>query len=649
MTSQLTTRVERREVSFKSQGVPCAATLFLPAERAAGETVAALAMAGAVGFTKEMFLPAFAEVFAAAGCAALIFDFRHLGAAGGEPRGQIFPAEQEEDLRNAISFLVQQPEVDANRIGVWGVSLGGGLVLPVAAYDRRVKAAVSMAPSISAYDTMAQAVGREGVLGFLGFLTQDRMQRYATGAGSTLPIATNDGTPALGPDPRIYDFYTQAAREMAPTWRNEVTIASIEKLLEYRPAAHVHLIAPTPLLMIVAEQDEFLPANLALAAFEQAQQPKQLELLPCGHADVYREPWFTRTAELAVAWFRQHLGSSPAVPARPDPGTAAEETKAVGLQLGGVPGPLATDARPANSGFAKAIFRHLTDEVNASRLEVLDELVVDDYLDHDTLPGQEPGRAGLKKIYAFFRDTFSDLVFDYQNLIADDGLVLGQGILHATHSGDFYGIAPTGKRIHFAVARTFRIRDGQIVEGWFNLDMVALMQQLGAAPASPGTQFPPSYPVPPTVTGGRRTSPEENKALMRRFIQEVWNQGHLEVADELFHPEASSPSAPELPRGSEGVKAIARTFRSAFPDYWMTIDCLLAEGDRVAARFTQGGTHHGELFGIPATGKAVRFTETGVLRVDGGRVVESWYVADVAGLMQQLVAGGSSASMIPGS
>jgi len=142
------------------------------------------------------------------------------------------------------------------------------------------------------------------------------------------------------------------------------------------------------------------------------------------------------------------------------------------------------------------------------------------------------------------------------------------------------------------------------------------------------------------VRAGRTTSPAENKALMRRFVDEVWNQGHLEVADELFHPEASSPSAPALPRGAEGVKVIAGMFRSAFPDYWMTIDLLLAEGDRVAARFTQGGTHQGDLFGIAPTGKSVTFTEMGVLRVADGRVVESWYVVDMAGLMQQLGVGG---------
>lgn len=133
-------------------------------------------------------------------------------------------------------------------------------------------------------------------------------------------------------------------------------------------------------------------------------------------------------------------------------------------------------------------------------------------------------------------------------------------------------------------------------------------------------------------------SAEENKAIFHRFIEEVWNKGNLAVADELFTPDAVSPSAPNLPPGSEGVKIIATMFRSAFPDFHMTIEDLIAEEDKVVARFTQGGTHKGEFMGIAPTGKQVEFTEIGILRIVGGKVVESWYETDMLGLMQQLSA-----------
>jgi predicted ester cyclase len=112
---------------------------------------------------------------------------------------------------------------------------------------------------------------------------------------------------------------------------------------------------------------------------------------------------------------------------------------------------------------------------------------------------------------------------------------------------------------------------------------------------------------------------EANKATMRRFIEEVWNQGHMEVADEIFDQRANRPSAAALPPGPMGVKIIAQMFRSAYPDYHMDIEFMVAEEDRVVPRFRQRGTHQGELMGIPPTGKSVDFKETGILRSRTGK------------------------------
>ena len=131
-------------------------------------------------------------------------------------------------------------------------------------------------------------------------------------------------------------------------------------------------------------------------------------------------------------------------------------------------------------------------------------------------------------------------------------------------------------------------------------------------------------------------TPEENKALFRRFIDEVWNNGNLAVADELFAPDAFTPSAPQLPPGPEGVKVIATLWRTAFPDFHMTIEDLIAENDKVVARFTETGTHQGEFMGIAPTGRRMSVTEIGILRLVDGKVVESWYEVDMLGLMQQL-------------
>lgn len=288
----------------------------------------------------------------------------------------------------------------------------------------------------------------------------------------------------------------------------------------------------------------------------------------------------------------------------------------------------------------KAIIARYVEATNQGELDIFDDMVVDDYVDHDALPGQEPGREGLKKAYKMFNGPFPDLHYVFEDLMAEGDLVVGRGVISGTQEGEFFGVPATHKKLYWTGTRLFRLRnDGMVKEGWINLDMMGLMQQMGVIPAPPGSEVKPPTPEPPVVKNGRPSTREENKALMRRFIDEVWNKKNLDVADEIFHPEASSPSAPQLPRGPEGVKVIARAFHTAFPDYWMTIDFLVAEADRVFARFTQGGTHLGELFGMPPTGKSVKFTEMGILRIEDKKVVESWYDVDMLGMMQQLGVG----------
>lgn len=130
---------------------------------------------------------------------------------------------------------------------------------------------------------------------------------------------------------------------------------------------------------------------------------------------------------------------------------------------------------------------------------------------------------------------------------------------------------------------------------------------------------------------------EQNKTIMRRMIEEVWNQGKMETADELFAPEHTSPSAPDLPPGPESVKMLAGMFRAAMPDYHMVIDIVLADEEKVAARFTQSGTHTGaDLMGMSPSGRKATWTEIGWLRIVNGKIVESWYEVDMLSMINQL-------------
>ena len=131
-------------------------------------------------------------------------------------------------------------------------------------------------------------------------------------------------------------------------------------------------------------------------------------------------------------------------------------------------------------------------------------------------------------------------------------------------------------------------------------------------------------------------STEENKALVERFVEEFWNEGNLSTADELMVPDAQI----HLPTGDvvdvDGLKGFAGVFRGSFPDWHSTFEELVAEGDRVAERWTGRGTHRGQLQGIPPTGKRVEVPGSVFYRIVGGKIVEFRGQLDMRGMMQQL-------------
>jgi steroid delta-isomerase-like uncharacterized protein len=131
---------------------------------------------------------------------------------------------------------------------------------------------------------------------------------------------------------------------------------------------------------------------------------------------------------------------------------------------------------------------------------------------------------------------------------------------------------------------------------------------------------------------------EENKAAARRVAEEMFSGGDLDLADELIDPSfvGHDVASPEPIRGPDGVRQQAQGYRSAFPDVRITVEDQLADGERVATRWTARGTHKGELFGIAPTGKQVTITGMTIDRFAGGKIVESWDNWDALGLMQQI-------------
>lgn len=299
----------RTDISFPSRGLLCKGWLYLPETPAAGGKWPAIVMAHGFSAVKEMFLDRFAEHFAAVGFATLVFDFRFLGQSDGEPRGQIFPHEQLEDYRNAISWIAGRSEIDSERIGIWGTSYSGGHVLHLSAFDPRIKAAVAQVPAVGVWRQMLHGESRTALRGMLGMLAMDRAARFKSGVVNYLKVVAPPGEPCVLSAPDAWEWFQKVGEEAAPTWENRVSLESLERMLEYDPAFAIELVSPTPLQMIVAEQDSLIPIEVARQVFDRAGEPKRWTALPCRHFDVYAtEPWFSRASQAASEWFRAHLG-----------------------------------------------------------------------------------------------------------------------------------------------------------------------------------------------------------------------------------------------------------------------------------------------------------------------------------------------------
>lgn len=129
----------------------------------------------------------------------------------------------------------------------------------------------------------------------------------------------------------------------------------------------------------------------------------------------------------------------------------------------------------------------------------------------------------------------------------------------------------------------------------------------------------------------------ESVALVRRFLVDAYSEGNFDILDEILDVDYVDRNAPPgTPPGREGIRGLMAYFRSAFPDFRFEIEDTIEERDRIAVRYTVTGTHRGELFGIPATGKTISIGGISIYQVEGGRLREAWVQYDALGMMRQL-------------
>jgi uncharacterized protein len=269
-------------------------------------------LAGGWCYVKELVQPFYAEAFAKAGLAAMIFDYRRLGNSEGFPRQHLDPNDQIEDYRNAISYVETRDDVNTKSIGLWGISYSGGHVLILGDNDPRVSAVVSVVPVVDGRMTLQMAHGTISMRRLRECIAESRMKLFRTGEHTYIPHASTNPQDDIvtWPFPASQPLFEWLKETQGPRYENRATVASTEMLLNYSVYPSVERLINTPTMMVVAEGDDHTMWQLEIAAFNAIPtSKKRLRIVErSGHHGLYRDESRIRLIATECAdWFKTWL------------------------------------------------------------------------------------------------------------------------------------------------------------------------------------------------------------------------------------------------------------------------------------------------------------------------------------------------------
>jgi pimeloyl-ACP methyl ester carboxylesterase len=289
----------RQDVTFRSGAETCAAWLYPPSVPSSPIVV----LGHGLGGIREMRLDAFAERFADAGHACLVFDYRHFGASGGEPRQLLDIKRQLEDWAAAIAYARTVDGVDPERVVLWGTSFGGGHVIVAGARDRRVAAVISQCPFTDGPASLL-AANPIGLVKATGLALRDAAGALFGRGPTMVATAGPPGSAALMATPDAEAGYLAIVPEGAP-FRNEVAARFALHVGFHRPGRQAASLA-CPALFQLCETDSVAPAKTARRHARKAPQGA-VRTYPCGHFDIYVGAPFERVVADQLAFLERHV------------------------------------------------------------------------------------------------------------------------------------------------------------------------------------------------------------------------------------------------------------------------------------------------------------------------------------------------------
>lgn len=287
----------KRKVEFYSEGSLVKGILYGPDNDV--EKKPAIVLCHGFAGVKELLLPAYAEEFGKRGFLALTFDYRGFGESEGE-RGKLSPHAQVTDIRNAITFVLDLPGVDAHRLGLWGTSFGGANAIVAAAMDKRVKC------------LCVQLTFGNGERVITGGLTGEEKEKLesmlmkiwtrAVTRNKTMQVPINK----ILTDEQSIEFYNKTVGEF-PDLDIKIPFLTIKETMEYRPETYLESVH-IPILIIGAENDGVNPGQESEILYKKANSPKELLIIKgATHYELYQGEKFREVVNKQCQWFEKYL------------------------------------------------------------------------------------------------------------------------------------------------------------------------------------------------------------------------------------------------------------------------------------------------------------------------------------------------------
>lgn len=294
----------KKPITFYSEGVKLVGDVYYPANLQADEKRAGIVLCHGYTGVKDLYLPDNARVLNEAGYVVLTFDYKGWGESEGS-RSRLAPYSRVADVQAALTLLETLPEVDPQRLGIYGTSYGGATVVWVGAIDPRVQCIVSVVGIGHGARWMRSVRRPDEWFDLLERAQQDRHQRVLTGKSTFV-----ERSDILLPDRQSAEL-AAAARRNNPAAINTIPLEYVDDTMQFHPEWVVDKIAPRPILFITTDNDRLVPPEESSYLYACAGEPKKIVVLHgYGHYEVYIEPAFREVMEATLEWFQRYLPAS---------------------------------------------------------------------------------------------------------------------------------------------------------------------------------------------------------------------------------------------------------------------------------------------------------------------------------------------------